>query len=71
MGNTAPRLCMCGKKIEEHSPSIFLCLYCLIKQVEKEDLIEKARKKCYCGNAKKPTDVQCYFCEEKDKKYHL
>ena len=65
MGNTSPKICMCGKEIEETSPSRFLCLYCHIKHIEREDQIERARKKCYCGNAKKPTEVECYFCENK------
>ena len=23
-------------------------------------------RKCQCGNAKKPTEVECYFCENKE-----
>lgn len=66
MGNTSPRLCMCGREVDKESPSQFICLYCSIKQVEKEEQIEKARRKCKCGNAKKPTEVECYFCENKE-----
>jgi len=61
------KICMCGREVEDSSPSMFICIYCNIKHIEKADFLEKARKKCMCGNAKNPNDVQCYFCEEKDK----
>jgi len=67
MGYLPPKMiCICGKEIEESSPTRFICLYCHIKQLEREDQIEKTRRKCYCGNAKKPNEIQCYFCENKE-----
>jgi hypothetical protein len=63
MGNSAPRICMCGKKIEENSPSRYICLLCTIKEIEASQSIEKARKKCYCGNEKNVSDSYCVSCK--------